>query len=78
MNEHDDNLVFARPSSEARDANGNTFWPPAQNGLSLRDYFAAAAIAAIISLASDADAAGCAHDAYLYADAMLAQRKAKQ
>jgi len=44
------------------------------SGISMRDYFAAYALQAVIALDSDADLAGCAHDAYLYAEAMLRER----
>ncbi len=42
----------------------------------LRDWFAGMALPAIIARDSDCGAEGEAHDAYLYADAMLKAREA--
>ena len=47
-------------------------------GMSLRDWFAGQALPGLIGLDSDADDKGIAHDAYLYADAMLAERAKKE
>jgi len=46
-------------------------------GMNLRDYFAAVALQGLLSGNPDADCSpeGYAHDAYLYADAMLKERK---
>ena len=49
--------------------------PAFQNeGMTLRDYFAGQALVAIIGLESGASLNGECSDAYLYADAMLAER----
>lgn len=40
----------------------------------LRDWFAGQCLNGLIALESDAEPSGIAHDAYLYADAMLAER----
>jgi hypothetical protein len=44
-------------------------------GMTLRDWFAGLALPAIIARNSDAGEDGEAHDAYLYADAMLKARE---
>jgi len=46
------------------------------NGMSLRDYFAAKALSALIEKyeGQDGSMEGIPQDAYLYADAMLAER----
>ena len=80
---NDGGPAFARPSGEARDAMGNQFWPPAQEGLSVRDYFAAAALQGLLAQADPpANDRVCAADfaamAYEYADAMITEREAKQ
>lgn len=49
-----------------------------QYGMTMRDWFAGQALSGLIGLASDADDKGIAHDAYLYADAMLAERQNKR
>jgi len=44
-------------------------------GMSLRDYFAAKALAGLLACGPhDCEPEGIAHDAYLFADAMIAQR----
>ena len=43
-------------------------------GITVRDYFAAKALAAIIAIESDDELSGECHDAYLYADAMMKAR----
>lgn len=45
------------------------------HGMSLRDYFAGQALAGLLACGPhDCEPDGIAHDAYLFADAMLAQR----
>lgn len=46
-----------------------------ETGMTLRDYFAACALPAIIALNSDAGINGECADAYQYADRMLAERE---
>ena len=72
--------AFARAAAWNHNSTGIV---PAQDGMTLRDYFAAKALAAIISLPRKDDikrgAAGVpilAKYAYEYADAMLAERAA--
>ncbi len=50
---------------------------PGQSGMSLRDYFAAAAMSGLLSWTPEGDSKiqDCAWDAYRYADAMLAERE---
>lgn len=48
---------------------------PGHCGMSLRDWFAGQALAGLCTLESDCSCDGYAHDAYLYADAMLKARK---
>ena len=68
--------AFARAGSEDRSGgdmpDGNSYHKPT-NGMSLRDYFAAMAIAKFAELSDPHDAA---RYAYKLADAMLAARKA--
>jgi hypothetical protein len=45
-----------------------------RKGMSVRDWFAGQALPGLIALDSDADYKGIVHDAYLFADAMLAER----
>ncbi len=85
MSEDDHNTrAFPRPLGTLEDGS----WNEAQPGMSLRDYFAGQALAAIIiGLRNDVAAAGitddnivpepgpAAYHAYQYADAMLAARK---
>lgn len=52
--------------------NGNVF---STGGMTLRDYFAAAALQALITTAPNADYMVVADDAYQYAKAMLKARK---
>ena len=67
----------AFPSEQGEDQHGkwNQTYDP---GMSLRDWFAGQALPGLIGLDSDADDKGIAHDAYLYADAMLAERAKKE
>ncbi len=52
-----------------------SFTKATQEGMTLRDYFAGQALAGFISSGPhDCDEHGLAHDAYLYADAMLEAR----
>ncbi len=46
----------------------------AQEGMSLRDYFAAKAMQGLMARVGAHDADRIAHDAYIVADAMLAER----
>lgn len=48
------------------------------SGMSLRDYFAAAALQGLIVSTSYETAALCAEDAYMLADTMLAERAKKR
>lgn len=48
---------------------------PKQDGMSLRDYFAAKAMASFIHPTDSLDANGAAKAAYEYADAMLKARE---
>jgi hypothetical protein len=51
--------------------------PDGNSGMSLRDYFAAAALQGLCALNSgpDVDAASLAFDAYMVAEAMLKERQ---
>ena len=65
--------AFPRPYSS-----GDYFENPAQEGMSLRDYFAAAALQIVIKTYCDGNAQyaeGSAKVAYLFADAMLKARE---
>ena len=66
--------AFPRPA-----VNDKMGWLGAQQGMSLRDYFVAAALPAIDSLRQELflahSAAGIAAAAYALADAMLAERE---
>jgi hypothetical protein len=55
---------------------GSTQWEPAlvESGMRLRDYFAAKAMAALITSSGTIPVNVTAADAYMYADAMLAAR----
>ena len=57
---------------------GQTWWHtqhiPANPGMTLRDYFAAAAVQGMMARVGAHDAYIVAHDAYILADAMLAER----
>lgn len=77
---HDNPPAFPRPASEDRTdgtlPDGDDVIP-AQEGMGLRDYFAAKALAGVIAAHVNADmppAAELANWAYLTADAMLARR----
>ena len=72
--------AFQRPSSEAVDTQGQHFFPEAQSGMTLRDYFAAAALTGLLAAESYPDGPSrtfteAAAVAYTQADAMLAQRE---
>jgi len=72
--------AFSRPASE-RSANAGAI--DEQDGMTLLDYFAAAALpelvrAAITGEVDDYKPAHVAHDAYNYAEAMLAERERRQ
>lgn len=75
--------AFPRPASEnTRDGtlpDGNRI-EDAQGGMTLRDYFAAAAMPAVVTWFADENTMAIedvADEAYRYADAMLAARKPK-
>ena len=75
---HDDGgPAFPRPSSEAVDGRGNHFWPSAETGMSLRDWFAGMAMQGLFAGQCDdgwePDAA--AKMSYFVADAMIAERR---
>ena len=58
-------------------SNGSHGWQEVHQGLSLRDWFAGQALAAIMATGVNASANGDAADAYMYADAMLKARNAQ-
>lgn len=64
--------------SEVKYNGGPAFPTPMQSGMTLRDYFAAKALAAIIHVNLDRcyfnDHERLARESYEYADAMLAER----
>lgn len=66
--------AFARPVSRYAPADGPCDFYDAQAGMSLRDYFAAKAMAALIAL--DCGHKDAANEAYHVADAMIERRKA--
>ena len=74
---NDGGPAFPRPSSEAVDGHGNHFFPSAETGMSLRDWFAGMALCGINSCdeayvgLESKDAANLAYD---QADAMIAER----
>lgn len=49
-------------------------WDSVQNGMSLRDYFAGQALIALINRNNIHDLEMVAENAYVYADAMMAER----
>ena len=69
--------AFPRPA-----VNDKMGWLGAQQGMTLRDYFAAAALTGILaSYANEqhvADSESCAKEAYERADSMLAERAKEQ
>ena len=68
---NDGGPAFPQTNDSWFGSDGNSVCP---EGMSLRDWFAGQALSGLIGLDSDADARGIAHDAYLYAGAMLAER----
>ena len=78
MSKNNGGPAFARPKSPKGEYTDSDV-PGAQTGMSLRDYFAAKAMQAIIT-GNNADQCAlgivAAHDAYAVADAMLAARSA--
>lgn len=69
----------AFPSLHSIDGNWIKEPRPEFSGMSLRDYFAAHALAGLLASGPhDCEAPGIAHDAYLFADAMLAARNRQQ
>jgi len=48
------------------------------SGMTLLDWFAGKALPGLIGLESDADLDGIAHDAYLYAEAMIRQKRLRE
>ena len=77
MNNTNGGPAFPRPSSEAVDTSGNHFWPAAQEGMSLRDYFAAAALTGLLaySRVNHSTPESIAQAAFVFADAMIRARK---
>lgn len=78
---HDDGgPAFPRPSGEAVDVEGNHFFPEAQSGMSLRDWFAGQAAIGYLAIHADGLPIPSADEvskyAYRVADAMLAARGA--
>lgn len=81
---NDGGPAFPRPSGEAVDMIGNHFWPQAQEGMSLRDYFAAAALQGMLAYSyvnpqsgnyhENCTATAAANTAFDFADAMIAAR----
>ncbi len=69
MSENDGGYAFPVP---AGNFSGGESWDPLYLGMSLRDYFAAHALAVIPG--DVAEPASLARDAYAIADAMLAER----
>lgn len=65
-NSHDGGPAFPRPATEGNE--------DAQEGMSLRDYFAAQVAAVLAPSAPARTAAGVAKDAYDLAEALLAER----
>ena len=75
MSKDDSPYAFARPASIAINKDGVAMHIYPQSGMTLRDYFAAAALPQLmIGARSFLDAAGLASGAYVIADAMLAER----
>lgn len=69
--------AFPRPIGEAPNAIGGGRFNREQSGMSLRDWFAGQALAGICGdgiPGSHHQPATTAHEAYAYADAMLAER----
>ena len=75
--QHDGGPAFPRPSSEAHDAQGRTFYPCAYDGMTLRDYFAGQALVGLLAsnMGRVDDGSSYADLALLHADAMLEARK---
>jgi len=76
---NDGGPAFPRPSGEARDGNGNSFWPPGHPGMTLRDWFAGQALAGMFDFktAETEEDDYLANIAYKIADAMIAERDGK-
>ena len=76
---NDGGPAFPRPSGEARDGNGTSFWPPGHPGMTLRDWFAGQALAGLIAsnMGRIDDGESYARLAGLHADAMIAERDLK-
>ena len=67
--------AFPLPAYAGDDSN-----PPVRSntGMSIRDYFATAALSKLVSEKNVGEAAGIAEDAYAFADAMLEERQYNQ
>jgi hypothetical protein len=69
-------MAFPRPSTDH-----GSYGSPGQDGMTLRDYFAAAALPTMIHMSANGDDGwnedAVAAGAYLVADAMLAARATK-
>ena len=68
----DGGYAFPRAATETN--NPNMFFEP-QEGMTLRDYFAASALQGILAYYIDVSPAKVAKVSYEYSDAMLAARK---
>lgn len=68
----DGGYAFPRAATETN--NPNMFFEP-QEGMTLRDYFAAAALQGILANPTEVSSATVVKASYEYADAMLAARK---
>jgi hypothetical protein len=68
----DGGQAFPRAGYDGPDMNA-----PAVDGMSLRDYFAAKAMQALITKYGNEDGGSCAAYSYAMADAMLQAREAK-
>ena len=69
--------AFARPFSDRPIGKDETTFHEAQEGMTLRDYFAAKAMQVYLTIESGNDDK-VAHWAYATADAMLAEREKEQ
>ena len=65
------------PGSVTTDGSGRQYhtpFMPAQEGMTLRDYFAAAALQGLLTSTKTADGNAVVQDAYRVADAMILER----
>jgi hypothetical protein len=79
---HDGGPAFPSQTDTFRTPDGRSVWRPAESGMTLRDYFAAQALPALIAAFVDDARRGVKSEspavvAYQMADAMLRAREAK-